>query len=183
MPHIALPEGLPGITSAFAFRPETAKPMRELAEVLLRGPGTLTSGEREIIAAFVSSRNDCNFCHASHRAAAAHHLAGNYDVVDAVTGDYQTAPITEKLKALLTVAGKVQQGGKHVTESDIARARAEGATDAEIHDTVLIAAAFCMYNRYVDGLATLTPTDPALYDQMGQRMAKEGYATRGVSRP
>ena len=154
MPHIALPEGLPGITSGFAFRPETAKPMRELAEVLLRGPNTLTSGEREMIAAFVSSRNDCEFCHASHRAAAAHHLDGNYDLVDAVSDDYQTAPVSSKLKALLAIAGKVQQGGKQVTAQDVERARAEGATDLEIHDTVLIAAAFCMYNRYVDGLAT-----------------------------
>ena len=63
MPHIALPEGFPGITGGFAFRPETAKPMRELAEVLLRGSNTLTSAEREMIAAFVSSRNDCHFCH------------------------------------------------------------------------------------------------------------------------
>jgi uncharacterized peroxidase-related enzyme len=175
MPHIALPETLPGITSAFAFRPETARPMRQLAEVLLRGPSTLTSGERETIAAFVSSKNDCHFCHASHRAAAAHHLDGNYELVDAVRRDPQTAPVTPKLKALLAIAGKVQQGGKHVVEADVARARAEGATDLEIHDTVLIAAAFCMYNRYVDGLATVTPTDQGLYDQMGQRMAKEGY--------
>jgi uncharacterized peroxidase-related enzyme len=178
MPHVALPDGLPGITSAFAYRPETAKPMRELAEVLLRGPSTLTSGEREMIAAFVSSRNDCAFCHASHRAAAAHHLVGNYELVDLVTRDPQAAPVTNKLKSLLTIAGKVQQGGKHVSSSDIEQARAAGATDLEIHDTVLIAAAFCMYNRYVDGLATLTPTDPALYDQMGQRMAKEGYAAK-----
>jgi uncharacterized peroxidase-related enzyme len=170
-----LPEGLPGITSGFAFRPETAKPMRELAEVLLRGPNTLTSGERETIAAFVSSRNGCAFCHASHRAAAAHHLEGNYDLVDAVKNDYLTAPVSSKLKALLTIAGKVQQGGKQVTAQDVERARAEGATDLEIHDTVLIAAAFCMYNRYVDGLATVTPTDPQAYDQMGRRMAKEGY--------
>ena len=75
----------------------------------------------------------------------------------------------------MTIAGKVQQGGKHVTGTDIEHARAEGATDLEIHDTVLIAAVFCMYNRYVDGLATFTPTDPALYDQMGRRMASEGY--------
>jgi uncharacterized peroxidase-related enzyme len=175
VPHIALPEGLPGITSGFAFRPETAKPMRELAEVLLRGPNTLTSGERETIAAFVSSRNDCAFCHASHRAAAAHHLEGNYDLVDAVKHDYLTAPVSSKLKALLTIAAKVQQGGKQVTAPDVERARAEGATDMEIHDTVLIAAAFCMYNRYVDGLATVTPTDPQAYDLMGRRMAKEGY--------
>jgi len=178
MPHIALPEGLPGITSGFAFRPETAKPMRELAEVLLRGPNTLTSGEREMIAAFVSSRNDCHFCQASHSAAAAHHLDGNYDIVEAVKRDYQSAPVSSKLKALLNLAGKVQQGGKNVTSADVAGARTEGATDKEIHDAVLIAAAFCMFNRYVDGLATLTPTDPAAYDQMGQRMANQGYVQR-----
>ena len=175
MPHIALPEGLPGITSAFAYRPETAKPMRELAETLLRGPSTLTSGEREMIAAFVSSRNLCVFCHASHRAAAAHHFDGDYDFVDSVRRNLDTAPVSPKLKALLRIAGKVQESGRHVTADDIANARGEGATDVEIHDTVLIAAAFCMFNRYVDGLATDTPIDPALYDVMGRRMAKEGY--------
>ena len=179
MPHIALPEGLPGITSVLAYRPETAGPLRELAEVLLRGPSTLTSGEREMIAAFVSSRNDCEFCHASHRAAAAHHLGGDYELVDAVRRDPQAAPVSEKLKALLTIAGRVQQGGKQVSDADIERARDEGATDVEIHDTVLIAAAFCMFNRYVDGLATLTPTDAEHYDQMGQRMATEGYVRPG----
>ena len=175
MPHIALPDNLPGITAGFAFRPETAKPMRELAETLLRGPSTLTSGEREMIATFVSSRNDCAFCRDSHRAAAAHHLNGNYELVDAVRRDYQSAPVSPKLKALLAVAAKVQDSGRQVTAGDVARARAEGATDVEIHDTVLIAAAFCMFNRYVDGLATLTPIDPLLYDQMGQHLAREGY--------
>jgi uncharacterized peroxidase-related enzyme len=178
MPHIPLPEGLPGITSGFAFRPETARPMRELAEVLLRGPSSLTSGEREMIAAFVSSRNDCHFCQASHSAAAAHHLGGSYTVVEAVKLDYQTAPVSSKLKALLAIAAKVQQGGKQVTAGDVERARAEGATDVEIHDAVLIAAAFCMFNRYVDGLATLTPVDPAAYDAMGRRMAEQGYVRR-----
>jgi len=175
MPHIALPEGLPGITSAFSFRPETAAPMRALAEVLLRGPNSLTSGEREMIATFVSSRNDCYFCQTSHRAAAAHHLNGNYDLVDSVRADYRNAPISSKLKALLTIASKVQDSGKSVSEEDIAHARSEGATDLEIHDAVLIAAAFCMFNRYVDGLATFTPTDLKLYDEMGARMAKQGY--------
>jgi uncharacterized peroxidase-related enzyme len=175
MPHIQLPEGLPGIVSAFAFRPETAKPMRELAEVLLRGPNTLTSGEREMIAAFVSTRNDCYFCQTSHRAAAAHHLGGNYELVDDVRFDYPNAPDSDKLKALLAIAGSVQKGGKHVTEEQIAAARKAGATDREIHDTVLIAAAFSMYNRYVDGLATLTPTDPQQYDAMGAGMAAQGY--------
>ncbi|HXM42771.1 MAG TPA: peroxidase-related enzyme [Bryobacteraceae bacterium] len=176
MPHIALPEGLPGITSAFAFRPETAKPLRELAEILLRGPGSLTSAERETIAAFVSTRNDCYFCQTSHRAAAAHHAGGSYEMVDAVRLDSLNAPVSPKLKALLAIAGKVQQGGKNVTPEDIQRARQEGATEPEIHDTVLIAAAFCMYNRYVDGLATYTPVDDfKLYDEMGAHMAHEGY--------
>jgi uncharacterized peroxidase-related enzyme len=175
MPHIDLPPELPGISSAFAFRPTTAKPMRELAEVLLRGPNTLTSGEREMIATFVSSRNHCDFCQDSHRAAAAHHLEGDYELVDAVKDDYQSAPVSPKLKALLTIAGKVAESGRNVTGTDIERARAEGATDEEIHDTVLIAAAFCMYNRYVDGLAAWTPTEPEMYDVMGKRMAHEGY--------
>src|SRR5580658_7432663 len=138
MPHIALPEGLPGITSGFAFRPETAKPLRELAEVLLRGPGSLTSAEREMIATFVSTRNDCYFCQTSHRAAAAPHLGGDYELVDAVRADYRNAPVSPKLKALLAVAAKVQQSGKNVTTEDIAEARKEGATDLEIHDVVLI---------------------------------------------
>lgn len=149
--------------------------MRALAEVLLRGPSTLTSGEREMIATFVSTRNDCFFCQTSHRAAAANHLDGNYELVDAVRFDYQNAPVSAKLKALLAIAGKVQLGGKNVTPEDIDAARKEGATDLEIHDTVLIAAAFCMYNRYVDGLATFTPTDLDLYDMMGKRMAHQGY--------
>lgn len=179
MPHIALPTDLPGISSAMAFRPETAVHLRALAETLLRAPNSLTSAEREAIAAFVSLRNECNFCYMSHRAASAHHTRGDYGFVDTVTRDEGEAHVSPRLKALLTIAGKVQQGGKQVTAEDVARARAEGATDIEIHDTVLIAAAFCMYNRYVDGLATWTPTDPAVYDAMGKRMATQGYL--GVS--
>ena len=152
--------------------------MRELAEVLLRGSNTLTSAEREMIATFVSDRNDCHFCQASHRAAAAHHMGGRYDVVDAVRRDFNAAPVSPKLKALLAIAGKVQDSGKQVTAADVERARAAGATDVEIHDAVLIAAAFCMFNRYVDGLATFTPRDEKAYDQMGQRMASEGYVRR-----
>jgi uncharacterized peroxidase-related enzyme len=177
MPHISLPEGLPGITSGFAFRPETAKPMRELAHVLLHGPSTLSAGERELIATYVSSRNDCYFCQTSHGAAAAAHLAKDWGLVEQVKRDFAHAEVSEKLKALLTIAGKVQQGGKHVTPEDVASARELGASDAEIHDTVLIAAAFCMYNRYVDGLATWQPEDQAMYASMGEHLAAHGYLT------
>jgi uncharacterized peroxidase-related enzyme len=175
MPHISLPEGLPGILGPMAFRPETTKPLNELAEVLLQGPSTLTPAERELIATYVSSQNDCFFCQTVHGAAAAHHLGGNEQLVRDLKRDFETADVSDKLKALLAIAGKVQRGGKHVKTEDIDKARTQGATDLEIHDTVLIAAAFCMYNRYVDGLATWAPPDPASYRDHGARLAREGY--------
>lgn len=175
MPHIALPEGLPGIVGPLAYRPETAKPLLELAETLLRGPNTLTSAERELIAAHVSYRNECDFCQLSHSAAAAAHLNGNYDVVEQVKKNPLTADVSEKLKALLAIAGQVQRGGKQVGADDVGLARERGATDKEIHDTVLIAAAFCMYNRYVDGLATWQPREREAYREMGKQLAQEGY--------
>ena len=178
MPHIALPEGVPGIRSGFEFRPETAGPMRELTEVLLRGDNTLSRGDRELIAAYVSNLNECMFCQTSHSRFAAEQLDGGADLVEQVKRDPATAPISDKLKALLVIAGKVQQSGRLVTEADVAAARDLGATDVEIHDTVLIAACFCMFNRYVDGLATWTPTDPADYDEMVYRVLEHGYTSQ-----
>ena len=177
MPHISLPEGLPGIRGSMAFRPETAKPLNELADVLLRGPHTLSPGERELIATFVSSQNDCRYCQTIHGAIAAHHLDGNEDLVIQVKADPQHAAISDKLKALLVIAGKTAEGGKRVTAEDVARARQHGATDLEIHDTVLIAAAFCMFNRYVDGLATWAPDDPDFYRARAALVAELGYAS------
>src|SRR5580698_3791632 len=179
-PHIDLPAGLPGISAGFAFRPETALPMRELADILLHQPNSLAPGERELIAAHVSSRNHCHFCYASHAAVASAHL-GDPSVVEKVSDDLQSAPVSPKLKALLVIAGKVQQDGKLVTAADVESARKVGATDLEIHDTVLIAAAFSMYNRYVDGLGTWQPDNPAMYEQMGKRLAEDGY-TRPATR-
>ena len=183
MPNIALPEGLPGISAGFAFRPETAKPMRELAHILLHGPSTLTPGERELIATYVSSQNDCYFCQTSHGAAAAAHLGKDAAVVDQVKQDFLQANISDKLKALLKIAGKVQKDGKNVTANDVDHARQMGASDVEIHDTVLIAAAFCMYNRYVDGLDTMQPNDPAMYAAMGKHLAEHGYLKPSIETP
>jgi uncharacterized peroxidase-related enzyme len=175
MPHISVSENLPGIRSLFAFRPETATPMSELAEVLLHQPGTLSPGDRELIATYVSAQNDCFYCQTAHGAIAAHHLGGNEQLVLDVKHDFEHAAISAKLKALLAIAGKVQRGGKNVQPEDIARARQEGATDLEIHDTVLIAAAFCMYNRYVDGLATWSPTDLDGFRERAAKVARDGY--------
>jgi uncharacterized peroxidase-related enzyme len=159
-----------------AFRPETAKPLNELVDVLLRGPHPLSPGERELIATYVSSQNDCEYCQTIHGAIAAHHLKNEPLVVD-VKQNYQAAAISPKLKALLAIAGKTARGGKNVTAADVARAREEGASDLEIHDTVLIAAVFCMCNRYVDGLATWMPHDPDFYRQRAVLVAANGYAS------
>jgi uncharacterized peroxidase-related enzyme len=175
MPHIALPE-LPGIRGPMAFRPETARPLNELVDVLLRGPHSLTPGERELIATYVSTQNDCEYSQTIHGAIAAHHLNGNEDLVVKVKGDFASAAISDKLKALLVIAGKTAQGGKHVTAADVAQARSLGASDLEIHDTVLIAAVFCLCNRYVDGLATWAPRDPEFYRQRAALVAEHGYA-------
>jgi uncharacterized peroxidase-related enzyme len=175
MAHINVPEGVPGIRSLVMFRPETGKPLYELAQVLLRGESTLTPAERELIAAYVSYRNNCTFCYSSHAAAARYLYEDEAAIVDEVLKDMQQAPVSDKLKALLNIAGKVQILGTEVKQADIDAARELGATDRELHDTVLIAASFSMFNRYVDGLASLTPTDPDAYAEMGVRMAK-GYS-------
>ena len=176
MAHIPLREDLPGIRGLMVFRPETAEPLNELADILLRGANTLSPGERELIAAYVSSRNDCFFCHSVHGAVAAHHLGNDEQVVADVKHDPERAGVSDKMKALLAIAGKVQRGGKEVTDADIWRARDCAATDMEIHDTVLIAAAFCMFNRYVDGLGTWAPDDPDVYRQRAPITARDGYA-------
>lgn len=176
MAHIFLPDGLPGITGLLRQYPETGQHLLGLAQALLRGPSSLTEAEREIIATYVSSQNGCVFCTNSHGAAARALLGPDAGVVDQVGADFEQAPVSEKLKALLVIAGKVQQGGRRVSEVDVARARSAGADDKAVHDTVLVAAAFCMYNRYVDGLATFAPTDPASYEGMGAALARNGYA-------
>lgn len=174
MAHIDVPEGVPGIRSLVMFRPETGKYLYDLAQVLLRGESPVSQADRELIAAYVSKRNDCIFCMSSHAAAARCLYGDEESIVDDVLKDMRRSAISDKLKALLHVAGKVQILGKEVTSEDIDAAKKEGATDMEIHDTVLIAAAFCMFNRYVDGLASLTPTDPEAYKEMGKKMV-EGY--------
>lgn len=182
MPHIELSAEIPGIGGLFAFRPETAQPMRELAHILLFEPGSnagLSSRDRELIASYVSSRNTCYFCQTSHGAAAASHAGGSSELVAAVWADPSTAAISDKLKALLVIAAHVQGDAKTVTAAHIESAREQGATDLEIHDTVLIAAAFCMYNRYVDGLATWQPRNEEMYKAMGKRLAESGYAQPG----
>ena len=179
MAHIELGNDIPGIRGLLAYRPETAGPLGELAEVLLRGDNSLSRGERELIAAFVSRRNECEYCSNSHAATAAAQLPGGADQVGQVLADPGTAPVSGKLKALLDIADLVRADGRLVSADAVAKARAAGATDVEIHDTVLIAAAFCMFNRYVDGLGTAVPDDPAEYAAGAQALVEHGYRMPG----
>ncbi|MCO1597516.1 carboxymuconolactone decarboxylase family protein [Micromonospora sp. RHAY321] len=183
MAHIDLgidEKQFPGISGPMRYRPETAKPLNELAEVLLRAPHSLPAGERELIAAYVSGRNECTFCCASHSAFAAAQLDEGMPLVDHVRADLDSAPISAKLRALLRIAGAVQISGRNVTAELVANARAEGASDLEIHDTVLIAAAFCMFNRYVDGLGTFAPEGQDAYAESTRRIVEFGYGSASV---
>ncbi|MFA1541767.1 carboxymuconolactone decarboxylase family protein [Actinomadura monticuli] len=175
-------ENVPGLPSLLRFRPETAGPLSALAEALLRGPSPLGRGERELIAAYVSELNGCRFCASSHGACAAAQLPGGSSLVRQVHADPAAAPVSDKLRALLAVAAAVRRGGREVGAEHIAAARDAGATDVEIHDTVLIAAAFCMFNRYVDGLGTSAPEDPAAYAQMAERLIVHGYGSAAAPR-
>jgi tRNA-Thr(GGU) m(6)t(6)A37 methyltransferase TsaA len=181
MSHIDLSNDLPGIVGLLAYRPETAGPLSALAETLLRTDNSLARGEREAIAAYVSFLNECTFCERSHSAFAARQLSGGYDVVESIKRNPHEAPVSPRLRALLEIAASVQRSGRDVTEAGIATAHAAGASDVEIHDTVLIAAAFCMYNRYVDGLGTWAPDAREAYDEMAEVIVAVGY--EGVPGP
>lgn len=180
MPYIPVSPTTPGIRGLFDYRPETGAPLRRLAHVLLHGESPLTKGERELIATFVSNGNQCQFCTMSHAAAARHHYGADHDVVDAVVYRGDRSGISALLAVLLDIAEKVRVGGRTVSDDMVEQARALGATDRHIHDTVLIAAAFCMFNRYVDGLRAITPETREEYVPMGERMATLGYAPEVV---
>ena len=176
MAHIDLGNDLPGIRGLMAYRPDTARALNELAEILLRNDNnTLTRGERELIGAYVSGLNDCFFCHNVHGALAQHYMECDTQYIDDIKKDFHSTQLSEKMKSLLSIAASVQKSGRHVTAAQIETAKNAGATDKEIHDTVLIAAAFCMFNRYVDGLATWAPTDRQVYIDRAPRRAEEGY--------
>jgi len=174
MPYIPVEEHLPGITGLLEYRKDTAAPIRELTQFLLRGPNTLSEGERELIATVVSNGNKCRFCTTAHTAAA-DLLLGETETSQIIKNNIGEANISGKMKALLTIASMVRESGKAVTAEAINNAKEAGATDVEIHDTVLIAALFCLYNRYVDGLATALPADESYYGTLAQRLVTVGY--------
>lgn len=177
MAYIQLDETLNGIRGLMDFSPATAAPINQLAELLLRPQNSkLSRGERELIGTYVSHLNDCFFCQNAHGAIAQHYLGCDMQFIDEVKANYENMPISDKLKSLLSIAASVQKGGKYVSPAQIENAKKLGVTDLEIHDTVLIAAYFCMCNRYVDGLGTVAIQDRNYYINRGEMRANEGYA-------
>lgn len=179
MAHIELNNPYPGISGLLAYRPQTAEPLNFLAETILRGNSTLTTAERELIAGYVSHLNQCRFCTGCHIGAAQCLWQDDGTLMAEVKRNPEEAAITEKMKALLAIAAAVQKSGREVTPAHIDRAKAAGATDLELHDAVLVAAAFCMFNRYVDGLGTWAPDDEQSYVMAGKRLAEHGYMGKG----
>jgi len=175
MPHIELESHLPGITGLLEYRKDTGQPIRDLTQVIMRGPSTLTEAERELIATVVSHGNQCRFCTAAH-AATVDLLLGEDETCKKVKEDIATAPVSEKMKALLTIAALTGKSGRLVTTEIIEKAKAEGATDLEIHDTVLIAALFSLYKRYVDGMATAMPDNDSYFVMLADRLVNHGYS-------
>ncbi len=185
MSHIKLQRNLPGIVALFATNPATSAPMNALAEQLLRNQdNTLSREDRETIASYVSLRNGCHFCFNSHAAVVRSYykkmggkkIEDGVQVISDLDGRVEeSAVLSEKMKALLNIAGLVQVSGKDVSDDAVERARDLGATDKEIHDTVLIAAAFCMFNRYVDGLDAPSDLDDDTYNALGDMLTENGY--------
>ena len=174
MPHIPLDEKLPGITGILNYRLDAALPIRQLTQILLRGESTLTEGERELIATVVSHGNECKFCTAAHTAAA-DLLLGDKETAAKAKYDPAHAPVSLKMKSLLNIARAVQINGKNVTTLMVDEARNAGTTDREIYDTVMIAALFSLYNRLVDGLASVTPSEPVFYEKLAGILKDKGY--------
>lgn len=173
---IQVPAGLPGIIGPMTAYPDTARPLNELADLILRhDTPTFPKSERETVAAYVSYLNDCVFCSESHGAVADYHW-GKIGFSRELWADLEKAPVSDRLRALLKIAANVQKTPVKASQTDVDLALSLGATERDVHDTVLIAAAFCMFNRYVDGLGTYAfPRGHAAYVEMGKMLGTGGY--------
>lgn len=177
MPYIETKNSTVGIRGLMEFKSSTGIPLAQLAQSLLAGPSPLSRFERELIGSYVCAKNKCEFCSNSHFAIAeALSSPEERQALQAVkNGDILNSSLSKKMQVLLKIAGLVQESGRLMNSRLAQEARDQGASDEEIHDAVLIAAAFAMYNRYVDGLGALLPENPNLYHEVGQVIAEQGY--------
>lgn len=174
MSYINLLNDQPGIIALMEQYPETAKHLNALAESLLSiETETFSKAQRELIASYVSFLNNCIFCSESHAAVADYH-AQNQGMSRKVWQDIDSQD--EALKSLMVIAKKIQEKSSDLSIEDFNKAKLHKFTDRDLHDLVLISSAFCMYNRYVDGLGTFTPPPgDKCYISIGERLALQGY--------
>jgi uncharacterized peroxidase-related enzyme len=197
----SLPPNLPGMIALGAYRPDVYGQMAALANNVLRTghpESTLIPSEREMIASYVSSLNNCTYCATVHGAVAVAHMhnakaegtgqgdqvtkAKAEEIVDSICikhdSDANGTEASPKLKKLLKIASQVRESGQNITAEAIAEAKEVGVTDMDIHDTVLIASLFCMFNRYVDGLTGEISGNIEHLKEGGGMIAENGYAMR-----
>jgi uncharacterized peroxidase-related enzyme len=181
---------VPGIGAAMRLTPNLGLHLRGLADELLVNdfPGaTLRRDERELLATAVSAANDCFFCMDSHGAFATALLERGgaterlplIDIVKTGSSD----GLDPKVRTLLHIARTVGRDPLELTKEDVAAAQGAGASEADVQLAVLIAAAFSMYNRMVDGFRARTPGDPAAYRERAGEIAERGYSAPASTAP
>jgi uncharacterized peroxidase-related enzyme len=183
----SLPDA-PGILAAIRLTPGLGVHLRGLADELLVHdfPGaTISRGEREMLATAVSAANDCFYCMDSHGAFASAVLErqGSVELVPVIDDIKQgsSAGVDEKMGALLHISRTVRRDPLDLTAADVAAAHAAGASDGDVQLAVLIAAAFSMYNRMVDGFRAKTPPTAEAYRPRAAEIAEHGYSSPAVS--
>ncbi|MEX2304429.1 MAG: peroxidase-related enzyme [Bryobacterales bacterium] len=164
----------PQIMHLFAFKHEMTQHLRRLTHEVMRGPSPLTPAFRELIAAFVSSRNACRFCAGSHVAVAAK-LYQDRPLVEAVVADYRGAPLQDSEKKLLAYLEKLTLAPATTSAEDVQQLRDIGWSDEAVYDAVTVCAMFNFYNRWVEGSGVQDMPQQG-YEASGERIARQGYA-------
>jgi uncharacterized peroxidase-related enzyme len=180
----------PGILTALLLTPNLGIHLRGLADELLVNDfagATISRAEREMLATATSAANDCFYCMDSHGAFATALLvrggaADQVPLVDVIKAG-SSEGLGPKMQALLHVARTVRRNPLDLAAADIAAARAAGASDADVQLAVLIASAFSMYNRMVDGFRAMTPPSAEVYAERAGQIAEHGYSASASPPP
>jgi uncharacterized peroxidase-related enzyme len=173
LPYLpSLPENA-ALIDVFRAYPDTAGPLLDYHEALLRGPSPLSVLERELIAAYVSGLNSCHYCHGVH-AATARAFGVDEDALIALLDDVDGAPIDERMKPLLRYVAKLTLTPSRMTESDAASVFRAGWDEKALHDAVSVCALFNFMNRLVEGLGI--QATPEYFADSARRLAGGGYA-------
>jgi uncharacterized peroxidase-related enzyme len=173
MPYLSSLPAEAGLLQVFRTYPEPAGPLLALHEQVMRAPSPLTAAEREMIAAYVSGLNDCDYCHGSHSATAAA-FGVPPEILTAAVADLDSAPVDDRMKALLRYLAKLTRTPARITEQDARAVFAAGWDDRALHDAVLVCGLFNCMNRIVNGLGI--QASPDYLRTSGQRLHDIGYA-------